>query len=42
MSTFIRVVSSALLAGTVLVVGTGPIGCSDDDGSGTTGRRVAL
>jgi hypothetical protein len=42
MSAFLRIVTSSILAACVFVVGTGPLGCSDDDGSGTTGRRIAL
>ncbi len=36
-----RHVTAALFAVAALVVGTGPLGC-DDDGSGTTGKRIAL
>jgi hypothetical protein len=42
MNTFLRIGSAVVLASAALVVGTGPLGCSDDGGSGTTGRRVSL
>ena len=41
MKTFLRLVTSSMLAAAVLVAGSAPIGCSDE-GSGTTGRRIAL
>ncbi|MBX3209419.1 MAG: hypothetical protein KF764_30580 [Labilithrix sp.] len=41
MKTLLRLVSSSLVAGAVLVAGTGPLACSGE-GSGTTGRRIAL
>lgn len=37
----LRLLTSSLLAASVFVIGTGPIGCGDE-GSGTTGRRIAL
>lgn len=37
----LRLLTAGLFAGSILIVGTGPIGCGDD-GSGTTGRRIAL
>jgi len=40
MNTFLRLVTSLSFASVALVVG--PIACSDGEGSGTTGRRVAL
>lgn len=41
MNTFLRLVTSSMLAAAVLVTGSVPIGCSDE-GSSTTGRRIAL
>jgi hypothetical protein len=40
MKTFLRLVTSLALASAALVAG--PVACSDSEGSGTTGRRVAL
>lgn len=41
MNTFCRLLLSVILAVSVFAVGAGPIGCGDE-GSGTTGRRIAL
>ena len=41
MNRFLRLVTSSMLAAAVLVIGSVPIGCSDE-GSSTTGRRIAL
>ena len=41
MKSLLRLATSSMFALGVLVAGTGPIACSDE-GSGTTGRRIAL
>jgi hypothetical protein len=42
MNAALRLFASSMIAAAALVIGSGPIGCSDDGGSGTTGRRIAL
>lgn len=41
MKILLRLAASSVLAGAALVLGAGPVACSDE-GSGTTGRRIAL
>ncbi|MBX3213029.1 MAG: hypothetical protein KF850_13410 [Labilithrix sp.] len=41
MKSLLRLATCSIVAGVLLVLGTGPLACSDE-GSGTTGRRIAL
>lgn len=42
MNTIARLTTATLLAFSTIVVGAGPVGCDSEEGSGTTGRRIAL
>ncbi len=42
MKALVHAITVSSVAVAVLTVGTAPLGCNDDESSGTTGRRVAL